>query len=60
MCTVLDTGAGKKFVSRTYLQRTEVRIRTGTRPLISDTNGRPMNIEDVKTLFVYFGKFFVK
>lgn len=53
-CAALYTGVGPFFLSRTHFPSTDVHTRTGPSPLISDSNGSPMNISGTTSLFVRF------
>lgn len=59
-CDVLHTGAGLNFVCRSHLQRTNVHIKSGMNPFISDANSCALNIVGTTTIFVRFVSYEVK
>lgn len=59
-CEVLDTGAGPNFVCLSRLPSTEVHIKPGDKPVISEVNGRALNIMGTTNLFVILGAYEVK
>lgn len=57
---VIDTGARPNFGCRGKLPSTEVHIKYGDEPIISDVNGRALKIVSTATLFVWFSSYVFK